>query len=354
LKIADIEGATWHPEPMLSWTWKDIYLLRQFPNHLWSMRIEMMYNYLVIPFYIAALYGAFKLQKAGYERATKYAFAAIVVILLAVAITCIAAASSIPRPVYYNDDFFWNLPPFFFGMLMGLLNFRLEIEFNKRQQAAKAKAQAEALKKESEKEEEKIIEKPKDSLIKRIAKYALSVLYQNRYTIVFYGIFIRIAFLNPGFSSFFTQNEDLDSYWYSVNYHSYWHALFVLINDSRGGFWKFMHDQPEPKPTTLHPTDFHRFIYYYGLWSYIIYLVHPLVFVRLGVYVGPRSWSVEFVVFSIILCLPLAGIIDFLIDKMLVNKVILGGIVPFIGKVFVPKKTAPLPTPEVAVAKVVV
>jgi len=349
LKIADIEGATWHPEPMLSWTWKDIYLLREFPNHLWSMRIEMMYNYIVIPIYICALYGAFKLQKTGYEKAAKAVFAVIVLACLFVAIFCIADTSSIPRPVYYNDDFFWNLPPFFFGMLMGLLNFRLELEFNKRQAAAKAKTLAEAEKKENQEEP---IEKPKDTFIRRIAKYALSELYENRYTIVFWLVFLRIAFLNPGFSSFFTENKDLDSYWYSVNYHSYWHALFVLINDSRGGFWKFMHTQPEPKPTALHPTDFHRLLYYYGLWSYIIYLIHPLVFVRLGIYVGKRAWSVEFVVMSILLCLPLAGIIDFLIDKMLVNKIILGTIVPFIGKIFVSKKTAPSPkaTPEVTKA----
>jgi len=112
-----------------------------------------------------------------------------------------------------------------------------------------------------------------------------------------------------------------------------------------------MHTQPEPKPTTLHPTDFHRFIYYYGLWSYIIYLIHPLVFIRLGIYIENRVFSVEYIVFSVLLCLPLAGLIDFFIDKMLVNKIILGGIVPLIGKALFPKKTTPAPTPKPEVVK---
>jgi len=357
LKVADIEGATWHPEPMLFWTWKDIWLLKEFPNHLWSMQIEMKFNYFVIPIYICALYVGFKLQKKGYNMISYAVFSAIVGALIFLGIYDILAADPIARPVYYNEEFFWNLPPFCFGMLAGLLNFTLEQEFNRRQVAAKAKAQAkaetevEAQKKENEEYSENKDEKPSNSLrgrvlqiLKRIAKYTLSELYENRYSIVFWLLFVRILFLNAGFSAFFTKKTELESQWYAVNYHSYWYALFVLINDSRGGFWKFMHTQPEPKPTVLHPTDFHKMVYYYGLWSYIVYLIHPLVFVRLGIYIEKRRFTVEYVVFSVLLCLPLAGLIDFFIDKMLVNKIILGGIVPFIGKILVSKKT----TPEVA------
>jgi peptidoglycan/LPS O-acetylase OafA/YrhL len=343
LKISSIQGHDYHPGPMPDWTWKDIFLLRKFPSHLWTMRVEMMFSYYVLPFYIAALYGTFKLQKMGYERAYKCAFAGIVLACLFVAIFNIADAGSILIPWYYHMKFWWNLPPFFFGMLMGLLNYQLEIEFNNRQAAAKAKALAEAAKKEDGEEPVVQDQKPKDTGLRKIWKYVLSLLYRHRYSIIFYAVLLRIAFLNPGFGQFYTENYDLKSYWYSANRHSYWPALFVLINDTHGGFWKFMHTQPEPEPTTLFPTDFHKLVYYYGLWSYTIYLIHPLPFNRLGIYLGQRAWSMEFVVLSVVLVLPLAGIIDFLIDKTLVNRIILGKIVPFIGKILDTKKTAPAP-----------
>ncbi len=186
LKIADIEGATWHPEPMVDWTWRDIYVLRQFPNHLWSMSIEMKFAYYVIPIYICILYVGFKLQQKGYNMLSNAVFSALVAVLIFLGIHGILSADPISRPVFYPKEFFYNLPPFCFGMLAGLLNFVLEQEFNRRQAIAKAKAQAQAqAQKEQEEPIEKETEKPSKSfkgkalqLLKGIAKYALYLLTQ--------------------------------------------------------------------------------------------------------------------------------------------------------------------------------
>ncbi len=306
-------------------TWSQIFGLKVFPGHLWTMRIDMMFYFYVTPVFICLLYAAFKLQKKGLTQASKAAFAGIVVALLYTAIYNMVVEQSTLHPVKKKHHFTANLPPFCFGMIAGLINFALEQRWNKRQAARAQEAAIEAEPEEEQQQDDSIVGK-----IKRIPKSIWAFLNRNKYSIIFTAVFARVIAMNPASFSFFYPKEDTPE-WQVANWHSYWYGIFILINDTRGGFWKFMHPN-EKKSTVLHPSPLHKIVYYFGLWSYAIYLTHPISYDWLKLKLPKSQYETEFFVGSVIIAFFLGVVVDFVFDKLLVDKIIMGKIFKGVGK----------------------
>jgi peptidoglycan/LPS O-acetylase OafA/YrhL len=310
--------------------WSDIFGLRAFPGHLWTMRIDMIFYFYVTPVFICLLYVAFKLQKQGFAKASNAAFAAIVATLFATAIFNIVNEPTTLHPSTKKHNFAANMPSFCWGMIAGLINFALEQRFTKRQASKNARnAQEPAIEAQSEEGQD-------DSLagkIKRIPKSICSFIMRNKYSIIFTAVLLRVISMNPASFSFFYPKEDTPK-WQIANWHSYIYGIFILINDSRGGFWKFMHPNPEPASASLHPSFLHKAIYYFGLWSYAIYLTHVISYDLLAQYIQPKSTlTIEFWTISVLIAFAFGIVVDYVFDKLITDKIILGKIFPALGKV---------------------
>jgi len=297
-------------------TWSDIVMLRAFPGHLWTMRIEMMFYYYVIPFYICALYIGFKLQKEGFETASKAIFMGLAVGLLYGGLLNLRIEESALNPVSKKHRLADMLPPFYFGMLAALANFAIEQKLIARQAAAKTATPQ--------------VQRTRGVLgkLEDLPKFVWPVLDKYKYSLIWTAVFTRIIFLNPGV--FVTEKPDES--WQTENMASYWYGLFILINDTRGGFYKWMHPKPETKSTELHPSIMHKIIYYFGLWSYPIYLTHPIAYVRLAKYFPKTQFTVEFGVATVFICIFIGGVCDFVFDKIFTTKLMLGKVIPGINR----------------------
>ena len=315
--------------------WKGIFLLQKVPGHLWTMRIEIIFYYTVIPAFICGLYTAFMWQKKGFKQVSEVAFASIVGALLYAGVHGMLAGEPVIHPVAQSDSFILNLPPFCFGLIAGLVNFALELRFKARQ-ATRGNEQP------AEREHEESIN-PWIRRVNRISEYTFSVLNEKKYSIIFYLCGLRIVLLNPAFITMFTGKNEYPN-WVLANLNSYWYAIFILINDSRGGFWKLMHPNPS-ESNELRPVILHKIIYYFGLWSYPIYLTHPISYVSLSQFFTKEKaqLTLEFSLFAVVMCLILGGICDLVFDKILVNKIIFGKVIPGLSKLrkilFSKKKT---------------
>jgi len=251
---------------------------------------------------------------------SKIAFGGIVAGLLATAIYNMVSADKVFHPFALEDYFFPCLPPFCFGMIAGLINFAHEKRITARQ-AANAQEPREA------------IEEQDDSLVGKVKSFFT----RNLYSIIFTAVFLRIVFLNPGIIGN-THAKSPIAPLQVANLHSYWYGIFILINDTRGGFWKYMHPV-EAKPTALHPSALHKVVYYFGLWSYAIYLTHPVSYDTLKRLLPAKSFhTVEFWTGSIILAFGLGIIVDYVFDKFLTDKIIQGKIFKNLGKVIAKKQ----------------
>jgi len=294
--------------------WQDIILLKTFPGHLWTMRIEMMYYYYVVPVFIICLCIAFSLQKKGFKLVSTTCFCFMSCVLIFIAINKMNLEEDAMRPVQLFDKFPENLPPFCFGMLAALVNFALEQEFNS-QQAAKTNLPY---------EEDRLLRsrdpEPEDLLSKAVSY----LLKKYKWNIICLAVFLRILMLNPGVNkSLFSASDEIPK-WQMANLNSYWYAIFILVNDTRGGFWKLTHPKPQPQLSPAELPFFSKTINYFGLWSYPIYLTHPISYVTLYHYFEKTNASLEIIALGILFCFALGGLADFVFDKMLINKLILG------------------------------
>ena len=304
---------------------KDILTLRAFPGHFWTMRIEMMFYYYVIPVYTALVYVAFSLLKKGLDAAAKVCFGSIVCALLFTAISHMPLDIDIVRPVRNQFIFINNMPPFCFGIIAALINYALEL----RQNAKKTQKPTNEIQAQTEQEDD-FLTPQSSGIVQKIKSLISPYFYQILFTIVF----ARILFLNPGVArSFFDPHPQFPD-WVRANLHSHWYSIFILLNDTRGGLWKILRPNYESQSTLNHPSWLHKIIYNVGLWSYPIYLIHPLSYFLTSKYFPKTADTLELNIFAIISCFIAGGILDFVIDKMLVTKLIF-------GKLFAVKKERP-------------
>jgi peptidoglycan/LPS O-acetylase OafA/YrhL len=301
---------------------KDIFTLRAFPGHFWTMRIEMMFYYYIIPVYTALVYVAFSLLRKGLDAAAKVCFGAIICALLYTAVIHMTLEVDIVRPVRNQFIFINNMPPFCFGIIAALINYALELRIN----AKKTEKPAEG--------ETDFVTQPQGSKLSRVVQKIKSLLSPYLYRILFIIVFGRILFLNPGVARSFFNPQPQFPGWVRANLNSHWYSLFILLNDTRGGLWKILRPKDESQLTLSHPTWIHKIIYNVGLWSYPIYLIHPLSYFLTSKYFPETADTLEINIFAIISCFIAGGILDFVIDKMLVTKLIF-------GKLFAVKKEQP-------------